>query len=137
MVKMNKKRLLTQNRKPSQSQRKPRRRSSKRNIRNSLSNNRKLRKISAKLNPRKSLIYHRQYTPKLGICKIKQTKKDPRYLIKLMKQCIKGNHHQAVPIQRNNLPAEGNNEQRETETQEPVSGNQVSESCQTGPLTTP
>ncbi|CAL5978985.1 Hypothetical_protein [Hexamita inflata] len=45
MVKMNKKRLLTQNRKPSQSQRKPRRRSSKWNIRNSLSNNRELRKI--------------------------------------------------------------------------------------------
>ncbi|CAL6033994.1 Hypothetical_protein [Hexamita inflata] len=42
--------------------------------------------------------------PKLGICKIKQTKKDPRYLIKLMKQCIKGNHHQAMQIQRNNLP---------------------------------
>ncbi|CAL6115620.1 Hypothetical_protein [Hexamita inflata] len=28
----------------------------------------------------------------------------PRYIIKLMKQCIKGNHHQAMPIQRNNLP---------------------------------
>ncbi|CAL6028675.1 Hypothetical_protein [Hexamita inflata] len=91
MVQMNKKRQLTQNRKPSQSQRKPRRRSKLKNIRNSLSNNRKLRKISAKLNPRKKLIYHRQYTPKLGICKIKQTK-DPRYLIKLMKQCIKDNH---------------------------------------------
>ncbi|CAL5994160.1 Hypothetical_protein [Hexamita inflata] len=104
MVQMNKKRLLTQNRKPSQSQRKPRRRSKLRNIRNSSSNNRELRKISKQLNSRKKLIYHRQYTPKLGICKIKQTKKDPRYLIKLMKQCIKGNHHQAMPIQRNNLP---------------------------------
>ncbi|CAL5970209.1 Hypothetical_protein [Hexamita inflata] len=101
---MNQKRLLTQNRKPSQSQRKPRRRSKLKNIRNSSSSNRELRKISKQLNPRKKLIYHRQYTPKLGICKIKQTKKDPRYLIKLMKQCIKGNHHQAMPIQRNNLP---------------------------------
>ncbi|CAL5976974.1 Hypothetical_protein [Hexamita inflata] len=32
---------------------------------------------------------------------------------------------------------EGNNEQRETEKREPVSGNQVSESGKTGPLTTP
>ncbi|CAL6051991.1 Hypothetical_protein [Hexamita inflata] len=60
LVKMNKKPLLTQNKKPSQAQLKPRRRSSKRNIvsdsvsiRNSLSNNRELNKISAKLNPRK------------------------------------------------------------------------------------
>ncbi|CAL6069619.1 Hypothetical_protein [Hexamita inflata] len=35
------------------------------------------------------------------------------------------------------VQAEGNNEQRETETREPVSGNQVSESGKTGPLTTP
>ncbi|CAL5990074.1 Hypothetical_protein [Hexamita inflata] len=35
------------------------------------------------------------------------------------------------------VQAEGNNEQRETETREPVSGNQVSESGETGPLTTP
>ncbi|CAL6067155.1 Hypothetical_protein [Hexamita inflata] len=61
-------------------------------------------KISKQLNPRKKLIHHRQYTPKLGICKNKYTKKDPGYLIKLMKQYIKGNHHQAMPIQRNNLP---------------------------------
>ncbi|CAL6003854.1 Hypothetical_protein [Hexamita inflata] len=33
--------------------------------------------------------------------------------------------------------AEGNNEQIETEKREPVSGNQVSESGKTGPLTTP
>ncbi|CAL6014826.1 Hypothetical_protein [Hexamita inflata] len=72
------KRQLTQNRKPSQFQRKPRRKSKLKNIRNSLSNNRELRKISKRLNPRKQLIYHRQYTPKLGICKNKQTKKDPQ-----------------------------------------------------------
>ncbi|CAL5985116.1 Hypothetical_protein [Hexamita inflata] len=35
------------------------------------------------------------------------------------------------------VQAEGNNEQRETEKREPVSGNQVSESGKTGPLTTP
>ncbi|CAL5990744.1 Hypothetical_protein [Hexamita inflata] len=35
------------------------------------------------------------------------------------------------------VQAEGNNEQRETETRDPVSGNQVSESGKTGPLTTP
>ncbi|CAL6017180.1 Hypothetical_protein [Hexamita inflata] len=35
------------------------------------------------------------------------------------------------------VQAEGNNELRETETREPVSGNQVSESGKTGPLTTP
>ncbi|CAL6016497.1 Hypothetical_protein [Hexamita inflata] len=35
------------------------------------------------------------------------------------------------------VQAEGNNEQRETETREPVSGNQVSESGKTGSLTTP
>ncbi|CAL6005478.1 Hypothetical_protein [Hexamita inflata] len=35
------------------------------------------------------------------------------------------------------VQAEGNNEQRETETREPVSGNQISESGKTGPLTTP
>ncbi|CAL5997541.1 Hypothetical_protein [Hexamita inflata] len=35
------------------------------------------------------------------------------------------------------VQAEGNNEQRETETREPVSGNEVSESGKTGPLTTP
>ncbi|CAL6001909.1 Hypothetical_protein [Hexamita inflata] len=40
---------------------------------------------------------------RIGICKNKQTKKDPRYLIKLMNQCIKGNHHQAMPKQRINL----------------------------------
>ncbi|CAL6009463.1 Hypothetical_protein [Hexamita inflata] len=34
------------------------------------------------------------------------------------------------------VQAEGNNEQRETETGDPVSGNQVSESGKTGPLTT-
>ncbi|CAL6013938.1 Hypothetical_protein [Hexamita inflata] len=34
------------------------------------------------------------------------------------------------------VQAEGNNEQRETETREPVSGNQVSELGETGPLTT-
>ncbi|CAL5981931.1 Hypothetical_protein [Hexamita inflata] len=138
LVKMNQKRQLTQNRKPSQAQQKPRKRSSKWNIRNSLSKNRELRKISTRLNPRKQLIYPRQYTPKLGICKNKQTKTEPRNLIKLMKRCIKGNHHQTMPIQRNNLPCkpEGNNEQRETEKRQPVSGNQVSESDKTGPLTT-
>ncbi|CAL6004044.1 Hypothetical_protein [Hexamita inflata] len=35
------------------------------------------------------------------------------------------------------VQAEGNKEQIETETREPVSGNQVSESGKTGPLTTP
>ncbi|CAL6056919.1 Hypothetical_protein [Hexamita inflata] len=35
------------------------------------------------------------------------------------------------------VQAEGNNEQRETETREPASGNQVSESGKTGSLTTP
>ncbi|CAL6007977.1 Hypothetical_protein [Hexamita inflata] len=35
------------------------------------------------------------------------------------------------------VQAEGNNEQRETETREPVSGNQVSESGKIGSLTTP
>ncbi|CAL6010163.1 Hypothetical_protein [Hexamita inflata] len=89
MVQMNKKRQLTQNRKPSHSQRKPRRRCSKWNIRNSLSKNRELGKILTRLNPRKQLIHHRQYTPKLGICKNKQTKKDPRYLIKLMNDASK------------------------------------------------
>ncbi|CAL5973455.1 Hypothetical_protein [Hexamita inflata] len=34
------------------------------------------------------------------------------------------------------VQAEGNNEQRETEKREPVSGNQVSESGKTGPRTT-
>ncbi|CAL6058203.1 Hypothetical_protein [Hexamita inflata] len=56
-----------------------------------------------RLNPRKQLIHPQQYTPKLGICKNKQTKTQPRNLIKFMKRCIKGNHHQAMPIQRNNL----------------------------------
>ncbi|CAL6053905.1 Hypothetical_protein [Hexamita inflata] len=74
MVKMNKKRQLTQNRKLSQSQRKPRRRSKLKNIRNSLSNNRKLRKISKRLNPRKQLIYHQQYTPKTVIALVLRTK---------------------------------------------------------------
>ncbi|CAL5987179.1 Hypothetical_protein [Hexamita inflata] len=127
------KRQLTQNRKPSRSQRKPKRRSSKQNIRNSLSNNRELRKISKQINPRKQLIYHRQYIPKLGICKIKQTKKDPRYLI------VNETMHQRQPPPSNAntteqppVQAEGNNEQRETETREPVSGNQVSELGETG-----
>ncbi|CAL6031005.1 Hypothetical_protein [Hexamita inflata] len=34
------------------------------------------------------------------------------------------------------VQAEGNNEQRETDTREPVSGNKVRESGKTGPLTT-
>ncbi|CAL6006890.1 Hypothetical_protein [Hexamita inflata] len=51
-----------QNRKPCQSQRKPRRKRSKlKNIRNSLSNNRELNKISTHLNSRKQLIHHRIY----------------------------------------------------------------------------
>ncbi|CAL5981201.1 Hypothetical_protein [Hexamita inflata] len=67
----------TQERDP-RSQRKPRRRSKQKNIRNS-SKIMGLRKISTQLNPRKQLIHHQwQYTPKLGICKNKQTKKGPR-----------------------------------------------------------
>ncbi|CAL6089545.1 Hypothetical_protein [Hexamita inflata] len=85
------KRQLTQNRKPSQSQRKPRRINCKLNIRNSVSNNRELNKIPTRLNPRKQLIHHRQYTPKLGICKNDQINTEPRNLIKLMKRCIKYN----------------------------------------------
>ncbi|CAL6015115.1 Hypothetical_protein [Hexamita inflata] len=85
------KRQLTQNRKPSQSQRKPRRRNCKLNIRNSVSNNRELNKIPTRLNPRKQLIHHRQYTPKLEICKNEQINTEPRNLIKLMKRCIKYN----------------------------------------------
>ncbi|CAL6025766.1 Hypothetical_protein [Hexamita inflata] len=81
------------NRKQSQSQRKLRR-SSKWNIRNSSSKITGLRNISTQLNPRKQLIHHQQY-------KINQ--KGPRYIIKLMKQCIKGNHYQAMPIQRINF----------------------------------
>ncbi|CAL6011205.1 Hypothetical_protein [Hexamita inflata] len=52
--------------------------------------------------------------------------------------------HQRQPLPSNAntteqppVQAEGNNEQRETETREPVSGNQFSESGKTGPLTTP
>ncbi|CAL5972184.1 Hypothetical_protein [Hexamita inflata] len=110
------KRQLTQNRKQSQSQRKPRSRSKQKNIkqiiniyiiqnniRNCSSKIIEIRKISTQLR------YHQQYTPKLGICKNKNIQKyiyvkEPRNLIKLMNQCIKGNHHQAMPIQRINLP---------------------------------
>ncbi|CAL6054625.1 Hypothetical_protein [Hexamita inflata] len=67
MVKMNIKRQLTQNRKPSLSQRKPRRRSSKWNIRNSLSNKKKLRKISTRLNPRKQPINHWNKSTRVNI----------------------------------------------------------------------
>ncbi|CAL6008866.1 Hypothetical_protein [Hexamita inflata] len=38
---------------------------------------------------------------KLGICKNKYTKKELRQSRQLLKQCIKGNHHQAMPIQQN------------------------------------
>ncbi|CAL6010064.1 Hypothetical_protein [Hexamita inflata] len=67
-----------------------------------------------------------------------KTNKLTRYLIKLMNQCIKGNHHQAMPIQRNNFPCKPKeiHEQRETEKQETVSKKKVSESGETGPLTT-
>ncbi|CAL6093080.1 Hypothetical_protein [Hexamita inflata] len=99
----------------------PRRRSSKLNIRNSLSKNRELRKISTRPNPWKQLIHHRQYTPKLGICKNKQTNTEHRSLIKLVQPLVQ---------------TKGNNEQKETEKREPVSKNQVSESGETGPLTT-
>ncbi|CAL6084920.1 Hypothetical_protein [Hexamita inflata] len=51
--------------------------------------------------------------------------------------------HQRQPLPSNAntteqppVQAEGNNEQRETEKREPVSGNQVCESGETGPLTT-
>ncbi|CAL6046139.1 Hypothetical_protein [Hexamita inflata] len=49
--------------------------------------------------PRKKLIYHRQYTSKLGICKIKQTKKEPRNLIKLMKPISKATTKQCQYIE--------------------------------------
>ncbi|CAL5980511.1 Hypothetical_protein [Hexamita inflata] len=56
------------------------------------------------LNPRKQIIHHRQYTEIRNLQKKEiYTKTESRYLIKLMKQCIKGNHHQAMPIQWNNL----------------------------------
>ncbi|CAL5977422.1 Hypothetical_protein [Hexamita inflata] len=86
-------------------------------------------------------VNHWQYTPRLGICKNKQTKytkytkKEPNQVNETM--------HQRHPLPSNantsNQPlvqAVGNNERRETETREPVSGNQVSESGKTGPLTT-
>ncbi|CAL6036836.1 Hypothetical_protein [Hexamita inflata] len=73
-------------------------------------------------------------------------KKDPRNLIKLMNQnsnckIIIIIAWQPSPSNTNtteqpSVQAEGNNEQRETETREPVSGNEVSESGKTGPLTT-
>ncbi|CAL6102274.1 Hypothetical_protein [Hexamita inflata] len=123
LVQMNKKRLLTQNRKPSQAQRKPRRRSSKQNIRNSLSNNRELRKISAKLTLGNSLSTT-GYIP------------NPNQVNETMHQ------RQPPPSNANTteqplVQTEGNNEPIETEKREPVSGNQVSESGKTGPLTTP
>ncbi|CAL5987794.1 Hypothetical_protein [Hexamita inflata] len=37
-------------------------------------------------------------------CEKQINQKGPWNLIKLMKRCIKGNHHQAMPIQRINLP---------------------------------
>ncbi|CAL5991408.1 Hypothetical_protein [Hexamita inflata] len=101
MVKMNKKRQLTQNRKPCQSQQKPRRRSKLKNIRNSLSNNRELN------NQVNEPMHQRQPPPS------------------------NANTTEQPPVQ-----AEGNNEQKETEKRETVSRNQVSESGETGPLTT-
>ncbi|CAL6039539.1 Hypothetical_protein [Hexamita inflata] len=92
-------------------------------------------KKSTRLNHSKQLIQHRQYTPKLGICKSKQTKntQEPNQVNEPM--------HQRQPSSNNanttNKPlvqTEGNHKQRETETREPVSGNQVSESGKTGPL---
>ncbi|CAL6006690.1 Hypothetical_protein [Hexamita inflata] len=92
-----------------------------------------------------------QYTSiysEIRILKNKQTKTEPRNLInrnliKLMnRNYIKGNHYQAMPIQQNNLSCKPkeitikNNEQKETEKRKPVSEKEVSESAETGPLTT-
>ncbi|CAL6066005.1 Hypothetical_protein [Hexamita inflata] len=102
MVKINKIRQLTQNRKPSQSQRKPRRRSSKLNIRNSLSNNRELRKIPTS-KPQEIANLPPAIYSEISDLQKQINQHGTQELIKLMNQCIKGNHHQAMPIQRNNL----------------------------------
>ncbi|CAL6078242.1 Hypothetical_protein [Hexamita inflata] len=118
---MNKIRQLTQNRKPSQSQRKPRRKSSKLNIRNSLSKKRAKEDIKA-TKPQEIANPSPAIYPE----------------IRNLQEQINQNGTQ-VPNQVNEpmhqrLQTEGNNEHKEIEKRESVSQKQVSESAETGPL---
>ncbi|CAL5999410.1 Hypothetical_protein [Hexamita inflata] len=122
---------------PSHSQRKPRRRSKLKNIRNNLSNNRAKQDINA---PKPQEIAN----PSPAIySEIRDLQKQINQEGPQVPNQVDETMHQRQPPPSNanttNQPlvqAEGNNEQSETEKQEPVSQKQVSESGETGPLTT-
>ncbi|CAL6098021.1 Hypothetical_protein [Hexamita inflata] len=113
MVQMNKKRQLTQNRKPNQFQRKPRRRSSEIVYLTIESQGRYLhvQTLDNSQSTTGNIPRNQEFA---------KSNKLRRYLIKLMNQCIKGNHHQAMPTQRNNLsckPKEISKEKLRSENQ--------------------
>ncbi|CAL6058730.1 Hypothetical_protein [Hexamita inflata] len=119
---------------------KPRRRNSKWNIRNSLSNNKLQRtkqdiseaKLQEKVNPSPAIY------PEIRNLQNQINQEGPQ----VPNQVNETMHQRQPPPSNANtteqppVQAEGNNEPIETETREPVSGNQVSESGKTGPLTT-